>query len=293
MSVGLNEVAEATVHGRTAAIYEEIRDAVDAPMVNLIYRYLASVPAYFEPAWAQVRPNLRSQQAHAAGARLREAARLDGATTIPASALPLVGIDAETLTRIHTTLRVYNQANPMNLQAVTALLSAIDGEPLARGNEQAAAEPIANTDRRRATLVRMAALDEANPATLRLLADMGRPLTGVQPDEPSTGIVPSLLRHFIPWPGLLALLWTVLRPLLESEQFAERRRQLAEQARREVAAWPYPVVFSAGDVRNRGVDADTLAKLRAVLARFTTVIPSMIIAGVALAQALPDTLDDR
>jgi hypothetical protein len=50
----LNEVSEKDATGIVADIYQDIRVRLGLPMVNLIYRHLATNPELFEMVWSTV-----------------------------------------------------------------------------------------------------------------------------------------------------------------------------------------------------------------------------------------------
>ena len=54
-------------------LYDDIEQTLRVPFVNFIFRMLANFPAYFEPAWRGLAPNLRTVEFEQAADRLRAA----------------------------------------------------------------------------------------------------------------------------------------------------------------------------------------------------------------------------
>nr|NKB46120.1 hypothetical protein [Alphaproteobacteria bacterium] len=52
----LPEIKEGDAVGETAALYDDIRAVIGVPMVNLIFRHMATVPGCLLWAWGTVRP---------------------------------------------------------------------------------------------------------------------------------------------------------------------------------------------------------------------------------------------
>ena len=129
----------------------------------------------------------------------------------------------------------------------------------------------------------IADLEHASPETLLLLRDISLPITG----EEGQDVIPSLFRHFVPWPGFLAILSTALRPLLESNTFHEKIEALQVLTRREVARWPFPVTVGPQVLKDAGYSVEAIEDLKATWQRFQRMIPSMVVLGTAVVSALP------
>jgi hypothetical protein len=91
--------------------------------------------------------------------------------------------------------------------------------------------------------------------------------------------VPSLLRHFGHRPALLALFWTILRPVVERGGVEEAGRKIASQARGVVDELPFPV------------SAIGHAEGRVGLERFAVAIPRMIVVATLLRRSLTQEAD--
>jgi hypothetical protein len=202
-------VPEAAASGRVAAIFAELREATGMPIVNLVWRHLATEPGALEWTWAALGPLYRSGAVLGEAMHLHERMVLPAVAPWPRAALRAAGIDAGAEATIAAVLASYDRGNSVNLLAFTALLAHLDGRP-------AASSPrIAGPPSPGRALPPLVDLERADPfaADLALrLNRLGQPAQGP--------ILASLYRHLAHWPGYLALAWTLLEPL-------DRRGELA------------------------------------------------------------------
>jgi hypothetical protein len=280
----LAEIPEAEASGVLRERYEEIRNTLRVPMVNLIYRHMATLPEYLEGAWAELRPNLRTVLVWQAAAKIREAASLDTVIPISTAALEAVGMEPLDQANVRLTLEAYNRVNPMGLMVIIGLLTAMEGKPVGGHTQppELLIEPPEYKEPITEPLIPMADLDQVEPGVMAFLCEMIRPLTQ---DEGGI-VVPSLLRHFVRWPGFLTLLGVALRPALETAAFSERSSALEELAGREVASWPFPVTVGRDVLEAAGYSPERVEGLEATWRLFVPLIARMIVLGMAVERSL-------
>jgi hypothetical protein len=257
----LPEVSERDAEGLAAELYEDIRQVVGLPFVNLVYRHLAVEPRRLEAAWSQLRPNLTDEAIDSGAEALLAAASLD-VPVLSAPTLEAVGLDRRGFDAVAATLAAYNHANPRNLIALLALRHGAPGSGSprpARREREDGWEPLP-----------MADLGSLDAPTLALLEEM----TGAVAARGETALIPGLFRHLAEYPGLLALAWTALRPSVEGRALARAANAVARQATGLAVALPHPV------------EATRDPETRSVLRRFTETIPRMIVVGAALSGTL-------
>jgi hypothetical protein len=262
----LPEVPEADATGTVAAMYTDIRLVLGLPLVNLVYRYLATTPGLLERAWDQLRPNLLDE---ATDSLASELAAFPAGTVVPIPAVSLAatGFVGERAARGAATLAAYARANSRNLLAVHALLDGNSG-PQVRASAQMPAAVAADNQ----PVLPMADLDRLPPEATAILLEMSVAITG--PEEPT--LVPSLPRHFADPPCLLALLWAALRPALASGAGDAPAHTLAERARALAARLPY------------GVRPIEDPRARIVLGRFVGAVSKMLFVGDLMCRALAE-----
>lgn len=259
----LAELPEAAATGRVAEVYADIRAVLGLPMVNLVYRHLATKPGLLERSWAALRPNLASSAAAAAADELTALASPLGVAAVPRVSLAVAGLTGEEVMLARATLVAYRRANSRNVLGMYTLLDGCAG-----GGErvdEAALSPVE-------PIFRMASLEELEPPAAALLGEIS--LHTVGGDEPR--IVPSLLRHFAGNACLLALVWTALRPA--AAETARRATAVARRARELAPALPYPVT---------ALDDE---EARAVAARFADAMTRMLVLGEMMYAALGEAV---
>lgn len=260
----LPEIPESKATGSVANAYEDIRRVTGLPLVNLVYRYLASEPGRLEAAWRELQPNLVDRRTIEAAAAISGASRLSGGATISVAALEAIGLDDAERTRIRTTLAAYDRGNSRNLLAVLALLAGAEGT--AEGGPTGGEETSIQADE----ILPIVGLEGLAEPTRRLLEEMGAALAA--PGE--TVLVPGLLRHFARNPGLLALFWTLLEPRIDDGTVGHRAAQIEELGRQAIVSLPGRVTA----IDESGV--------REVLDRFALTIPRMLVVGGILQASL-------
>ncbi|MFK7966852.1 MAG: halocarboxylic acid dehydrogenase DehI family protein [Burkholderiaceae bacterium] len=204
----INEV-DAT--GEQATLFEDIRQSLGVPVVNLIFRHLATFPNVLPWCWQSLKPiyldGTIGVQAHA----LRNALSLPSVAAISEATLGDTGIARADLNSIRMILRSYERSNAMNMIAFGALRARLCGDghqslPLVRpdGEQQAALT---------GTMPKPLAVAEMNEHTRALVLQ----LATIGGDHP---IMPTMYRHLAHWPQYLGLLSDRLAPLNESRALA-------------------------------------------------------------------------
>jgi hypothetical protein len=263
--MALAEIREADAPPEVAAVYQALRAASGVPVVNLIWRHLATLPGVLPWSWAAARGVLEDGMVAAARARLGATVRL------PALPCGDAGLDAGDRATILAVVETYNRGNLTNLILLTALRQEIEGASRLAAPRPAPAMadlPIPPVP----PLPALAGLPEATRARVRALA-------AHHPGAASGGVVPSLYLHLAHWPELLARLPTLLAPVYAVLDAA--RAAAVAEAQRE-AAVIRPRLALRGEV-----PGGQRAAVLAVLTRFTTaIIPDMVPIGLALRRVL-------
>ena len=268
--MNLAEVRESEAPPQVAAVYAALREASGVPLVNLIWRHLATLDGALDWAWATVAPALRG--GFVAGARDRLAAGLvlPQVPAVSPQAWAAAGLDEAALRAVRGVVAVYNRGNLSNLVMLTALRRQLEGLPAAAGVPVSA--PVGPV---LAPVPPLLKLDEMTPAVATLVQALG-----ARHEAAATGIIPSLWLHLAHWPALLAALPGWLGPMLEAPVLREARLGAMALAVQEGDA-----------VRARFAEVGEpprRAEMLAALTTFTTLlIPDMCPIGVALDRTLP------
>ena len=270
MTAYLAEVAEDEATGSVAAAYGEIRSTIGLPVVNLVYRHLASAPGRLERVWEHLAPALRDPGTRRIADAVWASATTPDVEPIPASSLAAAGIDAPTLAAAAATFDAYERGNATNLIAVTALLHGVERSVAPPG-------PPAPVRGAMGALPAMVAPEQLAPESRLLLEEMSAAVAG----RSRPVLIPSLFRHLTRPPALLALAWTVLRRPLTAADFEPRVQALVATARRCLPGVEFAVPRVEDDAT------------RAALDRFLEAIPRMLLVGAMLRAAFSEGLRDR
>ncbi|BBK31568.1 hypothetical protein EDC65_0372 [Stella humosa] len=197
-------VREVDATGPVAAIFADLRATLGVPLVNLVWRHLATMPAALDWCWSSVKPLYASGAVAGEMGRMHARMVLPDVPRLPAAALRAVGLDATAEGNVAAMLRSYDRGNSMNLLAFMAMLARLDGAPAGTAPQRADLPPLAGD------LLPLLDLARMEPPVAELAVALNR--IG-QPGGVDGPILASLYRHLAHWPAYMALAWTVLEPL--------------------------------------------------------------------------------
>ena len=266
----LPEVREADASPEIAAIYAALRAASGVPLVNLIWRHLASLDGALPFAWATVGPAMRGGLVAGARDRLGASLALPAVAVVTRAQWLAAGLDDQALRTVRDIVAVYNRGNLTNLVTLTALRRMLEDVPILPGTVHPA--PVGAALPAVPALPKLTELSLATAALAKALGD--------RHDAASAGIIPSLWLHLAHWPALLAALPGWLGPMLEAPMLRATRHAAMALADREGDALR-PHYTPPGKPPEH-------AAMLAALRTFTTLlIPDMVPVGLALERALP------
>jgi hypothetical protein len=276
----LHAIAEVPERGAPpdiAAIYDEMRTALEMPLVNLIYRHFATHPGFLPWAWGVARPLAASGALQSRAQRLRALVGEQVASIAPppvgGTQLAQYGLDAAAARAIGELVEFYNRGNCMNVLVMKLLLRALDAPSASSAPAPACATPRAA--RVVAEIPPIPAVEALSAADRALVAELN---TYGEPGEPAA--LASLYRHAALWPGCLCLWRALLVPLERQGRLGDARRFTAERAGALAAELELPALAAPPPVEPR---------LRATIEGFSSVtICKMIPVGLLLALAFDD-----
>lgn len=265
-------ITEAEATGEIAEIYTDIRATLGVPVVNLIWRYLATMPGALPWTWSTVRPLYASGEVAGAAAHLRQSLVLPTQPEWPVAALEAAGLGPDARAGIRQVLTSYDRSNAMNLVALAALRARVGGEtdetPLPTADPGAAIQ---------GELPALVPIGEMPPATAELVLMLNAI------GDPEQRVLASMYRHLSHWPAFLALVWTRLA-MLDRDGSADRMiaenletaRGISRQLAHRMAP---PATELAPEVKNEAEGALDLF-IRYAIGR-------MVPIGSLLARAMP------
>ena len=136
-------ITENDATGEVAKLYADIRKTLGVPLVNLIWRNLATMPGALAWAWSSIKPLYAPGQIQSEARALIEGQRLPAVPAFPTAALRVVGVDEGAEVAIRGILDSYDRSNPLNLIALFTLLAMLRNE-----TAEDAAPPVAHEAQR-------------------------------------------------------------------------------------------------------------------------------------------------
>jgi hypothetical protein len=269
----LPEIRQEDASAAVAHIYSDIKRASGTPLVNLIYRHLATIPGGLEWVWGCIRMNWGYD------GLLRAAAAMPTANvtiTLPTSLWHVVGLSDSDLTGIRALVAQYNLTNAANILGVTALAH-VARNPGCCSNgvmldwmEVPDGPPIT-------AISSVPKLDVLAPDTRSLVYFVNR-----LGEEGQPTMVASLFRQLALWPSSLAVTAALLTPLAQSGELTRLRQETIRAAERIAGE----LISSPGVGFPPPPQAAREAMLRALDLFRTTLIAKMLPVGQILSQAL-------
>jgi len=196
-------IREAVAKGRIAEIYADIRLTLGVPVVNLIWRHLATIDGGLQHVWTMLKPLYVSGAVEVQADALNKLLDMPVLPGLSHETLEGIGLSSEDLRAINTVIASYERSNARNLIAMGTLLAEL--ENLSNDFEPSAS----NTTNIKPVQGEMPAL----PA----LADMPASVRKLVDDMNSLGrresVMPTMYRHLSHWPAFLEQLYVLLKPL--------------------------------------------------------------------------------
>jgi hypothetical protein len=220
----LPEITSAGATGLTARLYADIRSVTGAPMVNLVFRHLATDVARLSRVWGALRPAFVDGRIERATETLPPPLPPLPAAEVRA-ALDRRDVPATAREALAATLDAYGRANRSNLVAFSALLGRRPEDRPSGGAPAGSDWPLPAWP---TALPPMAPLETTTDHVSRLLYRLGR----ADPGSPDA-FIPSLYRHLVSWPALLETLVELTEPCYDRGEIrrgASRLRMAADAA---------------------------------------------------------------
>jgi len=269
----LSEIRQEDASVAVGRIYCDIKLASGTPLVNLIYRHLATIPGGLEWVWGCIRMNWGYD------GLLRAAAAMPTANvtmTLPASLLRIAGLSDADLVEIRSLVARYNLTNAANIVGITAL-AYVARNPACCSNDVMldwtgvpGLPPIAAS----ASVPKLDGLPPDIGSLVSFVNGLG--------EEGQPTMVASLFRQLTQWPSSLAVTAVLLTPLAQSGELTRLRQKTIRAAERIASE-----LISSPRV---GFPPPPQAARQAVLHALdlfrTTLIAKMLPVGQILSQAL-------
>jgi hypothetical protein len=263
-------ISEQDATGDVASQFADLRATLRLPFVNLIWRHLATVPGGLAWVWTLTKPLYVSGELDRISKETAAHVAFPSLAPLPDFVLESAAISRNDRQMIAAMIESYNQANGVNLLALTVAVSVLrDGLPATTAQSVATSRPALSTS----ALPPLPGLSELPPHVVALvhrLDQFGRL-------GPSQAIA-SLYRHLAHWPAFLALAYTALAPF-------DHRGELAEAQQHVIASSREPCIGLARLVNPNlpALSPESKAAVLRALDEFTRLmIGRMVVMGKAM-----------
>ncbi len=276
-------IPEAEATGVTKTIYEDFKAVTGVPVVNLIFRHIATLPGCLGWSWEVLRPLYAGGAVATYATYLMDDLETPTVSRLPQAALRAVGVDALGESVIKRILDAYNRSNPMNLVALTTLLAYLANPDQAVATATPATPlPTRETPLTPEILPPLISVHEMDAET-RTLAQTLNSL-GSQGEDRTMA---SMYRQLAHWPGYLALSLALLHPLHQSGQL----QSCVNYAQTAATTLAQDLLSQLGPPTTPSPEGEIRAALQTALSAFTSnLIVEMLPVGKILRAAQPCAL---
>jgi hypothetical protein len=258
----VNEIPETSAPPDIAALYADMRRCMQLPVVNLIYRTLATMDGALPWVWAALRPAALSGALDASAKRLTDAVpRIElAAMTVP---------EADRAGILHV-VNGYNRGNSLNLVGLIAVKRLIQPPHAPARPAPGALAP----DTAPPPLPRILKLSELQP-------DIARKVEAIAALHNTGGVVPSIYLHLAHWPQSLLAVCEHIAPHVADGSVARACEAAVGIARTETDRL-LPSLGAPG----APPPAHAAAMEQAIDLYTSRLIPQLLPVGLSLASAL-------
>lgn len=237
-------ISEKDADPAVSAIFEDIKETLQVPFVNLIWRHLATIPGGLELTWSLAKPLYFSKTLDASARMLRtQVSLVETLTPWPDALRSSLGLTAQDKSEIVLLLEDYGHANSRAL----LVLSYLHRSLAAQGSDDLASQP--KTPSGSTLLDPLAHLMPTNVSQIKparpLPASSDVPVEvmhlvkilntfGAAIPSPAE---PSLYRHLSYWPSFLAAFWLVAEPLEQKGLLVREAEAMYERAVSMISQW--------------------------------------------------------
>lgn len=261
---GVPEIFEHEANGSLKAVYADIQNVLKVPVVNFIFRTLATYERFLTEGWKQVRPNMLTFE----GKRAAEALRCPNLRV----EVPHVDwyryYEKATLDRIRETVFTFNYVNPKLLLIASAWAESLgnrpnSGYPKVQGTIQPGVLP-------ELPPIDLIQISEAPQPIRTLLLDIARKHHHYEPS--------SDYRALARYPQFLRLGWQYLKDYVGSEEYMLLRGKLLTRSVQLTKELPYPVTVNRTLLAQYDKPAE-IAGIMGIVSMFQNILPDLIIDG--------------
>jgi len=277
----ISAVSEKDVDPQIKSLFDDIKNTLEVPFVNLIWRHLATIPDGLSLTWKLAKPLYSSAVLDEAARSLREHSTLKKRLAPwPQPVQQALGLSASDHSEIISLIEDYGHANARALLILSYLHRSIsahtdDHATNAHQNKNAVVQldPLSHKLKQGDRLINPARPLPAPSDLTACVADLVKILNTFAAPIPSPA-EPSLYRHLSYWPSFLGAFWLAVEPLEREGLLAQEAINIHERASFIVKQW-IPAQYDLKEI-----DARSVKEILHSIDHFTyAVIGRMIVLG--------------
>ncbi len=269
----LKIVAEDEAQGRIREIFEDIRQTLGLPHVNLLYRAYAAYPEFLDLHWLALKAVLDTQEFFRLADRLRADAytRMHNYFEIPdlCSRMADANLSGASRQELSYATDLFHYNDPVLLLIAAIQMQAFDSRTGLQGSPTSPQHPVF---RERPVLVEE---DLASPKIRRIYDEMKRTL-GIP-------FINMAYCAFARWPDFLANYWDVLKLIVQSPVYVESVHGVRDTAWSLAREIPRPVELTVSQLIDAGVGEDDLGAIVRMTEVFVKTLTGLVL-NVAIAK---------
>lgn len=270
----LKVVRESEVQGRIAEIYQEVKQALGVPQVNVVFQAYALYPRFLERLWEAAKPIVCCQEFFDLGERIGAEAytRMHNYFVIPDLCAEITdqGLSADARQELTVMVELFHYNNPLLLLLTAAQLQAFETRIGRSGRSSNPADHPVFTEK--PVLIEE---DGAPPAIRRIYDDIRRTF--------GLPMVNTDYRAFARWPDFLESYWPVLKGIAQSPVYQESQQGMRESAWNLVRELPAPLDLTASQLIDDGLSDDEVSDLFRITELFVRALSGLVL-NIAVAK---------
>ncbi len=270
----LQIVKESQALGPVREIYEDIKQTLGLPYINVVYEVFGSYPKFLELHWQVMKPVLQTKCFFELAERVRADAytRMHNYFDVPdlCARTTSMQFSPGAQQELSETVDLFQYTNPILLLITTAQLQAFDG-PVGDANADRIPAQHPVFERKPITLD-----EDSAPAPTRKIFDDIKRSSGIP-------VVTSDYRAFARWPDFLRSYWETLKASRESPLYQQSIYAIREDAWNLVRELPGPIEITVAQLAEAGMDDDDIASIVRLNELFVDGLSSMVL-NIALAK---------
>jgi hypothetical protein len=256
-----SEVLEEEETGSLKGVFEDIRKTMRFPLVNLVFRALATEPDYFTLAWRQLHSNAQTVYFERRADEIRSAAvagvtGFGGAPTPPSDAAAVV--------------RAFHYVNPKVLIATAALRAATNGQlPLLTTLPSDQKQQVLAGVPEGMPTISLVGTDTAPEAVRAVFDDIKASL--------NVSVINTDYRALATWPEYLGSAWGALKPVAARPEYRALQRSIRRMADEAILSLPFRMDMSTHTLRHAGLSESQIDRIRGMLNMYYALLPGLVI----------------